>query len=37
MTAKADVLMLTDAECAKRIGLATDDFTSALQVLAHAL
>lgn len=36
MTAKADVLMLTDAECAKRIGLDTDDFKSALPTLERS-
>lgn len=33
MTAKNDVLMLTDAECAKRIGVETDDFKSMLPTL----
>lgn len=33
MTTKSDVLMLTDAECAKRIGVETDDFKSMLPTL----
>jgi len=33
MTAKSDVLMLTDAECAKRIGVETEDFKSMLPTL----